>query len=72
MDIFPQRDTEEIAKYFCKNFYYQQCCKVNLVVEEIKKDLQKEIDSLYNKKELDTGGKMAMEKAMEIVQSKMK
>lgn len=39
---------------------------------EIKKDLQQEIDSLDNKKQLDIGGKMALEKAIEKVQSKMK
>jgi hypothetical protein len=37
---------------------------------EIKKDLQKEIDSLDNKKQLDIVGKMALEKAIEIVKSK--
>ena len=47
LDILPKRDTEEIEKYFCKNFSYQQRCKVNLVVTDLSVIFRKVIRNVF-------------------------
>lgn len=47
LDILSERDTEEIEKYFCKNFSYQQHCKVNLVVTDLSVLFRKVIRDIF-------------------------
>ena len=47
LDILPKRDTEEIEKYFCRNFSYQQRCKVNLVVTDLSVLFRKVIRDVF-------------------------
>lgn len=47
LDILPKRDTEEIVKYFCKNFSYWQRCKVNLVVTDLSVIFRKVIRNVF-------------------------
>ena len=47
LDILPKRDTDDIVRYFFKNFTYRQRCKVNLVVTDLSSLFRKVIRTVF-------------------------
>ena len=47
LDILPRRNTDEIVRYFFKNFTYEKRCKVNLVVTDLSALFRKVIRTVF-------------------------
>lgn len=47
LDILPKRNTEDLIRYFYKNFNYKQRCKVNLVVTDLSSLFRKVVRTVF-------------------------
>lgn len=47
LDILPRRNTDELVRYFFKNFTYEKRCKVNLVVTDLSALFRKVIRTVF-------------------------